>query len=146
MATITIEKPFEVEVRGEGYFDALPADDDGRILAKESQIVKFEYHVGGNTYTLPTSGSATSRAGASAADLSALSDTDTDDPPPEPFVINFNTGTLYKVTVGGGHKLELRDVDADLAVTGASSSTTYDSGGTVLLDAGGSGYPTHKKP
>ena len=72
---------------------------------------------------------------------------DTGDEPTKPFTVSFNSGTLYRVPAQGSpYKVELRELDADLLVTGAGSAETYESGGVVRLDADGSGDPTRLEP
>ena len=145
MAKITIQKPFDIEVKGEAHFDCLPDDEKGQILATVGDIKTFEYVQGGNTYELPTGGTATSEKGTSEARLDNLGDVDTGGDPPNPFTISFNSGTAYRIPSSGSpYKVKLEEVDADLEVTGAASSETYGSGGVVRLDAGGTGNPTRK--
>lgn len=147
MATITIKKPFDIAVKGAGHFDALPSAAKGKIKATQSGISTFEYRLDGNTYALPTGGSASSTAASDSADLDGLVDVDTGGTPPDPFEVSFNTGTACRVPSSGTpYKVEIQDVDADLLVTGAGSDVEYGSGGLVVLDAGGSGSPTRKTP
>ena len=148
MADITITKPFTISVKGECYFNALPADTDCTVLSKESTISKFEYHLGANVYELPVTGSASSRHGTSSADITALSTGPTGTPPPDPFELSFNTGTLTRVpSTGKPYRDDIDSVDADMTISGAASATTYGSGGTLMLDGGGSvDGPTRKEP
>lgn len=143
MATITIKKPFTIEVKHLGHFDALPTDHKCRILATRGGIVKFEYQLGGNTYTLPTSGGASSTKAIDEADLINAGDVPGGNDPDNPFAVAFNSGTAYRVPSSGvPFKVRVEGVGADLLVTGAASAATYDSGGVVLLDASSSGNPT----
>lgn len=147
MATITIQKPYTIAVRGDGYFDALPADEKCTIKAEEGQINRFEYVLGANTYTLPTGGTATSTKGTDEAVLDDLSLVDTGGPPPDPFTISFNSGKLSRTpTTGSPFKVEVEDVDADMLITGAASAATYGSGGELRLDAGGRDDPSRRIP
>jgi hypothetical protein len=146
MATITIKSPFTIEVKGECWFDCEPTDSRGAITATESGIDTFEYKVDGKTKTLPTTGSASSAHATASADLDDISDITQDDPPPNPFTLEFNTGTATRIpSTGSPYRVDVTDVDADLEVTGAASAETLDAGGTVIFHGGGTGYPTRKR-
>jgi hypothetical protein len=138
VADITITQPFKIVLKRKCWVEPL-GTNKARIKATASGIVKWEYVVGGTTYTLPTGGSASSTAGTDSANLDGLLDTDTGSEPTLPYVVGFNTGTVVRVPSSGNpYSVEIRDVSADMVVTGASQAATYSSGGTLLLDAGGS--------
>ncbi len=147
MADIIIEAPFAILIAGDVHVDALPPDSKAVIRVDSSGIDTFEYKEGGNTYTLPTGGTAVSKTNPGSADLNNLSDAGTGSPPPTPYTLSVNSGTLVlEPALGTPYKIKITGVDADLKVTGAASAATYDSGGTVLLHGGGSGSPTRKTP
>jgi hypothetical protein len=147
MADIIIKAPFDIVFGGDVHIDALSTDSKAKALATAASIDTFEYKRGGSTWTLPTSGSASSRHGTDSADLDNLDGSDTGSPPPTPFALDFNTGTLsLDPSSGSPYKVKIADVDFDLKVTGAATAATYDSGGTVVLHGGGTDSPTRRTP
>jgi len=143
MADITITAPFTLEVKGDVFINAQPSDKKGVLEA--ASVSAFQYTVDGETYDLPTSDRGASNAATDAADLTAISQTDTDEPPPTPFTVSFNTGTAARVpATGSPYIVSISGVDEDLIIGGGSTATTYESGGVVVLDGGGSvDGPTH---
>ena len=143
MADVTISAPFTLELKGDVFIDAAPTDK--KAEAQVASVSSFDYTVDGETYDLPTSEGGRSTATTDDADLTALSDTGGGQSPPNPFVVRFNTGTASRVpATGSPYIVKIVDVDEDLIIGGASSATTYESGGVVVLDGGGSvDGPTH---
>lgn len=145
MANITITQPFKIIFKNKVHIDAQPSDKKAVAKTKKVDILKWTYKVGGVTYNLPTSGSASSTAGTDAANLGVITETDPDGGPVDAYTVAFNTGTASRVpTTGNPYRVEITSVTADMIISGASTATTYASGGELLLEGGGTANgPTH---